>query len=75
MRRRRGPRAAARTKRGAVRAGQGAFGGACYGTTNRVRGVPKCVAGTHVNCATGALGGAPYCLLYTSPSPRDRSLS
>eukprot|EP00959_Pyramimonas_sp_CCMP1952_P015961 337440-Pyramimonas_sp.AAC.1 len=38
----------------------GAFGGAPYGVTKRVRGVPKCVAGTHVITATGAFGAAPY---------------
>ena len=31
-----------------------------YGATKRVRGVPGCVAGTHVSAATGAFGGAPY---------------
>ena len=41
----------------------GAFGGAPYGATNRVRGVPKwqCwVEETHVGPPTGAFGGAPY---------------
>ena len=33
----------------------GAFGGAPYGATKRVRGVPTCVARTLANCATGAL--------------------
>ena len=43
-----------------VNAATGAFGGAPYGATNRVRGVPKWVARTHVDSATGAFGGAPY---------------
>ena len=41
-------------------ASTGALGGAPYGATKRVRGVPGCVAGTHVSAATGAFGGAPY---------------
>ena len=40
----------------------GTLGGAPYGATKRVRGVPKKGGGggPHANCATGALGGAPY---------------
>ena len=38
----------------------GAFGGAPYGATERVRGVPNRASVLHANCATGTLGGAPY---------------
>ena len=38
----------------------GAFGGAPYGATKRVRGVPECVWGRHADAATWAFGGAPY---------------
>eukprot|EP00959_Pyramimonas_sp_CCMP1952_P438970 9190014-Pyramimonas_sp.AAC.1 len=31
-----------------------------HGATNRVRGVPKCVAGTNANAATWAFGWEPY---------------
>eukprot|EP00959_Pyramimonas_sp_CCMP1952_P447566 9371557-Pyramimonas_sp.AAC.1 len=41
-------------------AATGAFGGAPFGATDRVRGVPKWVALTHANAATWAFGGAPY---------------
>ena len=40
--------------------GTGAFGGAPYGATKRVRGVPNWVCGTHAGGSTGAFGGAPY---------------
>ena len=38
----------------------GAFGGAPYGATKRVRGAPKWAWGRHANAATGAFGGDPY---------------
>eukprot|EP00959_Pyramimonas_sp_CCMP1952_P083735 1750926-Pyramimonas_sp.AAC.1 len=38
----------------------GAFGGAPYVATKRVRGVPTWVAVTHVDPAPGAFGGAPH---------------
>ena len=39
----------------------GAFGGTPYGATNRVKGVPKWVARTHVDPPPyGAFGGTPY---------------
>ena len=37
----------------------GAFGGAPYGATNRVRGVLKRVRRAHTSAATGTFGGAP----------------
>ena len=37
-----------------------AFGGAFYGATKRVRGVPNWVWVTHAGGAIGAFGGAPY---------------
>ena len=37
-----------------------AFGGAPYGATKRVRGMPNWVRWAHANAATGAFGGAPY---------------
>eukprot|EP00959_Pyramimonas_sp_CCMP1952_P179700 3757570-Pyramimonas_sp.AAC.1 len=65
--------------------GTGAFGGAPYGATKRCTGWVKMLnwaSGVHADGGTGAFGGAPdgatkryTCLLYTSPSPRDRSLS
>eukprot|EP00959_Pyramimonas_sp_CCMP1952_P084360 1764587-Pyramimonas_sp.AAC.1 len=41
-------------------AATGAFSGASYGATNRVRGVSKIDRKRHVNTAAGSLGGAPY---------------
>ena len=38
----------------------GAFGGAPYGATMRVKGVPTRVRVRHASAATGAFGGAPY---------------
>ena len=38
----------------------GAFGGAPYGATILVRGVPEWVIRAHVDAATWAFGGAPY---------------
>ena len=39
-------------------AAAGTFGGAPYGATKRVRGVPKLAAGRHATPAAGAFGGA-----------------
>eukprot|EP00959_Pyramimonas_sp_CCMP1952_P188372 3939380-Pyramimonas_sp.AAC.1 len=38
----------------------GALGGAPYGATKRVRGVPKWVGRSHVTIATGAMNGASF---------------
>ena len=38
----------------------GAFGGAPYGVTKRVKGAPKVSGGRYANPVTGAFGGAPY---------------
>ena len=43
-----------------ARRATGAFGGAPYGPTKRVRGVPKWRRRSHANPATGAFGKAPY---------------
>ena len=43
-----------------ARSATGAFGGAPYGATKRVRGVPKWMGGRHARFATGDFGGAPY---------------
>ena len=37
----------------------GPFGGAPYGITKRVGGVPQWARGRHANPGTGAIGGAP----------------
>eukprot|EP00959_Pyramimonas_sp_CCMP1952_P164865 3446005-Pyramimonas_sp.AAC.1 len=41
-------------------AATGAFGGALYGATERVRGVPKWGVEPHASAASAAFGGAPY---------------
>eukprot|EP00959_Pyramimonas_sp_CCMP1952_P240054 5016710-Pyramimonas_sp.AAC.1 len=38
----------------------GPFGGAPFGATNRVRGVPKLARWCHTSAAAGAFGGAPF---------------
>eukprot|EP00959_Pyramimonas_sp_CCMP1952_P239706 5009252-Pyramimonas_sp.AAC.1 len=41
-------------------AATGAFGGALYGATQRVRGVLEWGVEPHAGAAAGAFGGAPY---------------
>ena len=40
--------------------GTGAFGGAPYGATKCVRGVPRWVRWAHAKAAAGAFGGVPH---------------
>eukprot|EP00959_Pyramimonas_sp_CCMP1952_P222138 4644085-Pyramimonas_sp.AAC.1 len=47
-------------RRARANATTGAFNGAPYGATNRVKSVPNWVRRAHAYATTGAFGGTPY---------------